>query len=259
MKKEIDCNIIRDLLPSYIDGILSDESKESVTDHLKTCKGCKEVYDSMTAEINVDKVPEVSNVKKYLKKTKTMFFLYGLFGLSFIAVLVCLIVNICVNGSLTWSLISTSGIVLGDAVLYTLLTSKKNKVVKTLAVASVGVPVLVSIIQIVLYYLMGKGSIWIYNIGLPIMAIWIAAVWIAVLIRSVFKVKILYCLSIFCVIGVLGNYMTNMITGDITSANMFTVQTFLKTGFGNLAGAIVFAVAGTLVDLDKVIEKHTGR
>lgn len=255
MKEEINCNIIKDLLPSYIDGILSEESEKCVDNHLKNCNACREVYENMTAEMEIDKVPEVGNVKKFLNKTKTMFFLYGLLGLSFVAILVCLIVDICVSGRFTWSLISTSGIVFGDAVLYTLLTSKKNKVVKTLAVASVGVPVLVSIIQIVLYYLMGKGNMWIFNIGLPIIAIWIATVWIVVLIRHVFNVKLLYCLSIFSFIGIVANYITMIITGDITSDNIFTIMVFLKTGLGNLAGAVIFAILGSILKVDKKLNR----
>ncbi len=45
----MDCNVIRDLLPLYIDGCCSEESGGLVKEHLARCPGCKKVYDSMTA------------------------------------------------------------------------------------------------------------------------------------------------------------------------------------------------------------------
>lgn len=102
---------------------------------------------------------------------------------------------------------------------------------------------------------MGKGNMWIFNIGLPIIAIWIATVWIVVLIRHVFNVKLLYCLSIFSFIGIVANYLTMIITGDITSDNIFTIMVFLKTGLGNLAGAVIFAILGSILKVDKKLNR----
>lgn len=38
----MDCNIIRDLFPSYIDGICSPESRSCVQDHINECMECRE-------------------------------------------------------------------------------------------------------------------------------------------------------------------------------------------------------------------------
>ena len=46
------CEMIRDLLPLYIDGLTSEESNKEIDKHLKTCRGCKEYYREMTGEIN---------------------------------------------------------------------------------------------------------------------------------------------------------------------------------------------------------------
>ena len=40
MKKE--CEIVRDILPLYVDGVCSDASREIIVDHLKECPDCKE-------------------------------------------------------------------------------------------------------------------------------------------------------------------------------------------------------------------------
>lgn len=42
------CNLIKDLLPLYIDNVCSEESKEIVEQHLAECPECKTYYQSMT-------------------------------------------------------------------------------------------------------------------------------------------------------------------------------------------------------------------
>ena len=38
--KKISCNIIRDILPLYLDDVVSDDTKELVEEHLETCDAC---------------------------------------------------------------------------------------------------------------------------------------------------------------------------------------------------------------------------
>lgn len=38
MSDKISCKVIQDLLPSYIDGIVSEDSKKLIEDHLTECK-----------------------------------------------------------------------------------------------------------------------------------------------------------------------------------------------------------------------------
>lgn len=44
----IDCEIIRDLLPLYADGVCSDRSRTLVEEHLSGCTACRELYEKMT-------------------------------------------------------------------------------------------------------------------------------------------------------------------------------------------------------------------
>ena len=60
------CEIIRDLLPLYIDDALSDVSKEEVVKHLNGCRDCKRIYEEMN-EIN-EQFCKFLN-KKQLNKT----------------------------------------------------------------------------------------------------------------------------------------------------------------------------------------------
>lgn len=45
------CEIIRDLFPSYIDGLTSEESNEAVEEHLEKCKECRDYLEAMKKEI----------------------------------------------------------------------------------------------------------------------------------------------------------------------------------------------------------------
>lgn len=46
----INCNIIKDLLPSYIDDLCSTESKQLVEEHFKECTDCKKLYEQASLE-----------------------------------------------------------------------------------------------------------------------------------------------------------------------------------------------------------------
>lgn len=41
------CDVIRDLLPLYIDNICSDESRRMVSEHLECCNECKQLYENL--------------------------------------------------------------------------------------------------------------------------------------------------------------------------------------------------------------------
>ena len=61
----MNCNIIKDLIPLYIDECCSAESKKTVTEHLEKCTQCKKVYDEMrTVILEKDTVAKPMNFKK---------------------------------------------------------------------------------------------------------------------------------------------------------------------------------------------------
>lgn len=45
------CEIIRDLLPNYLDGLTSQASNEAIEEHLETCAECRRCLDSMREEL----------------------------------------------------------------------------------------------------------------------------------------------------------------------------------------------------------------
>ena len=50
MKNE-KCSLIKDLLPSYIDELTSEETNKEIENHLNECEECKKVYESMKSNI----------------------------------------------------------------------------------------------------------------------------------------------------------------------------------------------------------------
>ncbi len=47
MNKIESCKIIRDLLPGYINEILSETGANAFSEHIKTCEECSQIYFSM--------------------------------------------------------------------------------------------------------------------------------------------------------------------------------------------------------------------
>ena len=65
------CEIIKDLLPSYIDGLTSNESNSEIEAHLETCQECKDVLDQMKTEIDVESIQlNKEKIKPFKKLSK---------------------------------------------------------------------------------------------------------------------------------------------------------------------------------------------
>lgn len=71
MSKNLSCEIIRDLLPSYIDNVLSDASVQAVEEHIRECEACAKVLADMRLpeEAVQEKLRQDKEIN-YLKKVK---------------------------------------------------------------------------------------------------------------------------------------------------------------------------------------------
>lgn len=61
---DIKCDIIVDLLPSYVDGLTSESSNELINEHLSICESCREIYEDMIKEL-----PEISEKNKDISES----------------------------------------------------------------------------------------------------------------------------------------------------------------------------------------------
>lgn len=71
MKNNLSCEIVRDLLPSYIDHVLSDTSVQAVEEHIRECGACAKVLaDMRLPEEAVQEDRQQDREIDYLKKVK---------------------------------------------------------------------------------------------------------------------------------------------------------------------------------------------
>ncbi len=61
----MNCDIVKDLIPLYIDGCCSEESAREVEEHIKTCPECKALFDDMSSPPDV--VSEAEPLKHFSK------------------------------------------------------------------------------------------------------------------------------------------------------------------------------------------------
>lgn len=66
---EFSCDIIRDLLPSYVDGICSADSKQAVEGHLATCADCATLLGALR-ESEIQEQQQENKKIAYMKKIK---------------------------------------------------------------------------------------------------------------------------------------------------------------------------------------------
>ncbi len=57
----MNCEIVRDLLPLYEDGLCSEESRKAVEEHLKTCEACRKLLPEGPAEAGQEPAAEESS------------------------------------------------------------------------------------------------------------------------------------------------------------------------------------------------------
>lgn len=75
------CEIIQDLLPLYVDDVLSEESKKFVDEHLRECEQCQEMLKQMNNEL---KIPSLQSDKEVIKKLKKKISFKTIFSVFFL-------------------------------------------------------------------------------------------------------------------------------------------------------------------------------
>ncbi|WP_370772679.1 hypothetical protein [Clostridium sp.] len=76
MNKEIDCNIIGDLLPSYLSNITSFNTNKIIEEHINRCSKCEKKLAYMKRDISLNTIKEsIDDIKiNYFKKIHKKFF-----------------------------------------------------------------------------------------------------------------------------------------------------------------------------------------
>lgn len=87
--KEIKCTIIQDVLPLYIDEVVSQDTKEMVDEHLQHCDQCQKEYESMKQDLYIpveNKVSLFNNISKKWRKRKIIISIVSILATAIILI-----------------------------------------------------------------------------------------------------------------------------------------------------------------------------
>lgn len=95
------CDIVRDLMPSYIEKLTSENSNEEIEKHLQTCEECQQFYKEMIETtglslpaIDNEEVEKLNYLKKIKKKNKKTIMI----SITAVLILVASIIGLFVIG-----------------------------------------------------------------------------------------------------------------------------------------------------------------
>ena len=70
MKNDLSCAVVRDLLPSYVEGLTEKETNEAVERHLEGCPRCRGRYDAMRLDASAKAAEEKAKAEAEAAETK---------------------------------------------------------------------------------------------------------------------------------------------------------------------------------------------
>lgn len=88
--KQMDCYIVQDLLPLYIDHACSKQTAEDMEGHLQSCENCKKIYGEMRSEMHAAlQAPEFDGRKIFRHAKKNVLIII----LALAVVISCFVIN----------------------------------------------------------------------------------------------------------------------------------------------------------------------
>ncbi len=146
---KMECEIIRDLLPLYVDDICSEKSREAVEEHLRDCEGCSGLLKKLrSTEIESGLQNEKQDVLSYgVKKFRQLSAKTGITvsGLFMIPILALLAVNLINGLQMGWLLIVIAGMAVAASVIAVPILVPENKLFWTLCAFTASLEVLLGV------------------------------------------------------------------------------------------------------------------
>ena len=69
----VTCDIIKDLLPLYVDGVISEDSRKLVDEHLESCSECKEYHEKLiSSDVPIKKAADDKAALKRIRRKINM-------------------------------------------------------------------------------------------------------------------------------------------------------------------------------------------
>lgn len=252
------CNIIKDLLPSYTDNICSDESKKIIEEHFEECPSCLKLSeimkdDSIENSLNKEKEDVLSKHNRHVKrKTYTIGIITSV--ILMLPVIVCLICNLAIGHALDWFFIVLTSMLLTASFIVVPLIAESKKLLWTILCSTV------SLILLLLTCCIYAGGSWFF-VAASSCIFGISVIFVPYIIRNIpFHKSItrhrniivflwdstwLYAILITC--GLYGHH-------DILYWQMsFVISTYVLTGILLIISIITYAKTGKPVKAGLVI------
>ncbi len=83
MKHNDDCELIQDLIPGYIDKVLSKTGTKAVEEHLENCEGCRKVYKEMQEGNEMEAFSKEQKALDGFRKVRQHIRIKGIIGIFF--------------------------------------------------------------------------------------------------------------------------------------------------------------------------------
>lgn len=175
MSERLKCEIIKDLLPSYIEKLTSDVTNEAVESHISECKDCKQLLDDMKKGEMISNEEDQKEIN-YLKKVKHHTWLIAGIGVLITAAIVmCLFIwrvfehGFVVSPSSTGynvkvenNVLTLSGEILDPSMAYTHATFNEQDGVVTISIYEAPSSILNSSNQFTVSYELDKNADIVY-------------------------------------------------------------------------------------------------
>ncbi len=97
----LSCNVVIDLLPNYIDGLVSGRTEQEIIDHISGCADCQSVYEKMKTPLSpivVQDENELDYLKKIREKNRIRTVKYSSVSTGIVLVLVAVFLFIFIRG-----------------------------------------------------------------------------------------------------------------------------------------------------------------
>lgn len=96
MSKEIECCVVKDILPLYAENLCSEETSEIVKEHIENCESCRKLSEKIEIEEKVpEKIPDETKVLKKINKKIEL-------SKKFVIVAMCVLIAVLIPAAVLW-------------------------------------------------------------------------------------------------------------------------------------------------------------
>lgn len=145
-----DCDVVRDLLPLYVDEACSEKSRDMVETHLQECPACRDILErirrtEIDEDLQIEKAEVLGDGAKRFKQRSAMIGSV-IAGLFMIPILICLLINLVSGRPLGWFLVVLASLAVAASLIIVPLMVPEDKAFWTFAAFCASVVALLGVI-----------------------------------------------------------------------------------------------------------------